>query len=53
MRVKQTHCKHGHEYTPENTTVNEFGWRNCKRCDADRHYAKNVGKNRERRKYVG
>lgn len=31
----QTHCKHGHEYTPENTGRTKAG-RYCKRCKADR-----------------
>lgn len=28
-----THCKNGHEYTPENTsTRGAYGWRQCKIC---------------------
>lgn len=27
-----THCPRGHEYTPENTRYNKFGWRNCRIC---------------------
>lgn len=29
---KATHCKHGHEFTPENTYVCKRGFRHCKRC---------------------
>lgn len=28
----QTHCKHGHEFTPENTRVTPKGWRICRAC---------------------
>lgn len=28
----QTHCKYGHEFTPENTTVNRRGARVCRTC---------------------
>jgi hypothetical protein len=31
-RAKQTHCIHGHEYTPENTGRNKQGWRYCRKC---------------------
>ena len=27
-----THCAHGHEYTPENTGVNNRGWVYCRVC---------------------
>lgn len=27
-----THCKHGHEYTPENTYVYAVGRRECRVC---------------------
>lgn len=29
---KKTHCKHGHEFTPENTRVCRDGSRECKTC---------------------
>jgi hypothetical protein len=32
----KTHCKHGHEYTPENTYVNPKGSRECRVCIRDR-----------------
>ncbi|MEU5341281.1 HNH endonuclease [Streptomyces sp. NPDC020766] len=36
-RSGQTHCKHGHEYTPENTyTQPGTGWRQCLACRAAR-----------------
>lgn len=28
----RTHCKHGHEFTPENTHIDRQGWRNCRAC---------------------
>ena len=33
-KSRQTHCKHGHEYTPENAYVNPQGHRRCKTCQA-------------------
>lgn len=35
-RASKTHCKRGHEFTPDNTRTDERGWRYCKRCAADR-----------------
>jgi len=35
-RASKTHCKHGHEFTPENTRTDENGWRYCKKCQNDR-----------------
>ena len=31
-RATQTHCIHGHEFTPENTYVRKDGCRQCKEC---------------------
>jgi hypothetical protein len=31
----QSHCKHGHEYTPENTYIRPDGARICRHCTAD------------------
>jgi len=31
-RAEKTHCKHGHEFTPENTKVDVKGWRYCRTC---------------------
>lgn len=33
---EKTHCKHGHEFTGENTYITKEGWRNCRRCAAIR-----------------
>ena len=32
----KTHCKRGHEYTPENTYVSPEGLRNCRICTRER-----------------
>jgi hypothetical protein len=32
LSARKTHCKHGHEYTPENTRTYR-GMRRCKTCD--------------------
>lgn len=29
---KKTHCRKGHEYTPENTALTRRGWRECVIC---------------------
>ncbi len=29
---RRTHCKHGHEFTPENTFIGGDGFRRCKTC---------------------
>jgi hypothetical protein len=31
-KAKQTHCIHGHEFTPENTIVRPNGTRQCREC---------------------
>jgi late competence protein required for DNA uptake (superfamily II DNA/RNA helicase) len=31
-RARQTHCKRGHEFTPENTIVARNGTRHCREC---------------------
>jgi hypothetical protein len=30
--ARASHCKHGHEFTPENTHINAKGWRCCRTC---------------------
>lgn len=32
----KTHCKAGHEFTPENTLIRSSGARNCKACQKER-----------------
>lgn len=34
--INQTHCAHGHEFTPENTYIRLSGSRCCRRCNARR-----------------
>lgn len=38
--VLQTHCKHGHEYTADNTYISPKGHRRCRRC----HVIENVAR---------
>ena len=33
QNARKTHCKRGHEFTPENTRVRESGYRSCRACD--------------------
>ena len=35
-KARKTHCKRGHEFTPENTYVTSKGWRMCKACGRQR-----------------
>lgn len=36
LQLAKTHCKHGHEYTPENTRIDKKrGIRLCRTCEAD------------------
>lgn len=39
--ANKTHCKHGHEYTEENTYFKKAGGRECRKCqrEASRRYA--------------
>jgi hypothetical protein len=32
VKARQTHCKRGHEFTPENTYVSKLGHRDCRTC---------------------
>lgn len=34
INKRKTHCKHGHELTPENTYTYPRGWRGCRKCRA-------------------
>lgn len=36
INSRKTHCKHGHEFTPENTYVQTTGGRGCRQCRKDR-----------------
>lgn len=40
VNARKTHCKHGHEFTPENTLPHSPSGRKCKTCmqDRDRRY---------------
>jgi hypothetical protein len=43
-KLALTHCKNGHEFTQENTRITPEGWRNCRRCHADRQLYRNTKK---------
>lgn len=36
LNIGKTHCKHGHEFTPENTIPKANGGRNCRQCRNER-----------------
>lgn len=47
---EHTHCKHGHEFTPENTYVRKDGGaKQCRRCKADREVARYAAMSPEER----
>jgi hypothetical protein len=46
-----THCKHGHEFTPENTRVASDGRRSCLTCDREAWRMKQGHPGRERGPY--
>lgn len=37
--ARQTHCKHGHEFTEENTLIEPHGARSCRACSRRRSAA--------------
>lgn len=48
VNARKTHCKHGHEFTPENTHVRAGGGRSCRTCRAE--WEKNYRERREIRR---
>ena len=42
--ARKTHCKHGHEFTPENTFIQKGNpkWRGCVQCKKDRSRARKL-----------
>lgn len=40
----RTHCRHGHEFTPENTHRSKEGWRKCRRCHAENERARRAAR---------
>lgn len=49
MRPKPTHCKGGHEFTPENTRTDSKGRRVCRICDKHNHHARYLRRTANRR----
>jgi hypothetical protein len=43
-RRAATHCKHGHEFTPENTYWKSDGCRQCRTCHRDSDYSAKLRK---------
>jgi hypothetical protein len=43
-RTRKVICKHGHEFTPENTYITPQGKRRCKACHRVREYNRNQDK---------
>ena len=43
-RMAQTHCLHGHEYTPENTRMDARGCRSCRACHNARERARKAAR---------
>ena len=48
--ARKTHCKHGHEFTPENTYVDKQGGRQCKTCSIESHRRRRAQKKEQRSK---
>lgn len=42
-----THCRHGHEYTPENTLFTEADGRRCRACNKEKYQRRYVKKGRQ------
>ena len=36
FKATRTHCKRGHEFTPENTYIDKIGARQCRKCSAEK-----------------
>lgn len=51
IQAALTHCKRGHEFTPENTRVETTGSRRCRACDAARGRRRNPGRRDYYREY--
>jgi len=43
-RLPATHCRHGHEYTPENSYVRPQGWKECLTCRHESAAGRRVGR---------
>jgi hypothetical protein len=40
VNAAKTHCKRGHEFTPENTYITSQGWRTCRQCQREWKWSK-------------
>ena len=46
----KTHCKHGHEFTPENTRLRPDWGRSCKRCEYEKNKKRRLANAAAKRK---
>ena len=42
--ASKTHCKYGHEFSPDNTYLRPEGGRRCRRCQANRYAQRSAGR---------
>lgn len=49
LNARKTHCKRGHEFTPENTTILKHGRRSCNECERVRNQQRNDARRAARR----
>ncbi len=47
VNAKKTHCRHGHEFTPQNTRIDRRGKRYCRTCSTE--WARGYRENPENR----
>lgn len=50
-QILKTRCVNGHDYSPENTRVDNRGWRRCRACEANWDRTRRRQPSRDRREY--